>query len=79
MYLCHNRLTQLHSFSFLRLKTEHLVVDFLVENNSVNVVKQTEQMSLREKQRERRENTAGIRKILKEHLYEEKARRKGPR
>lgn len=53
IYLRHNRLTQLHSFSFLRLKTEDLVVDFLIENNSVDVVKQTEQMNLREKQRER--------------------------
>lgn len=47
-YLCQDRLAQLHSFSFLRLKTDDLVVDFLIENNSVNVVKQAEQMSLRD-------------------------------
>lgn len=45
-YLSHDRLTQLHSFSFLRLKTEDLVVDFLIEHDSVDVVKETEQMSL---------------------------------
>lgn len=39
-------MAQIHSFSFLRLKTDDLVVDFLIENNSVHIVKQTEQMSL---------------------------------
>lgn len=52
MYLCHDRLTQVHSFSFLRLKTDDLVVDFLIENNSVNVVEQAEQMSLKETDRD---------------------------
>ncbi len=52
MYLCQDRLAQLHSFSFLRLKTEDLFVDFLIKNDSVNVVEQTEQMSLRDKHKE---------------------------
>lgn len=51
VYLCQDSFFQLHSFSFLRLKTDDLVVDFLIENNSVNVVKQTEQMSLRDREK----------------------------
>lgn len=42
MYLSLNRLTQLHGFSFLRLKTDDLIIDFLVENNSVDVVEEAE-------------------------------------
>ncbi len=53
MYLCQDRLAQLHSFSFLRLKTDDLVVDFLIEDNPVNVVEQAEQMSLRDREIER--------------------------
>lgn len=49
VHLCQDRSAQLHSFSFFRLKTDDLVVDFLVENNSVDVVEQTEQMSLRDR------------------------------
>lgn len=41
-------MTQLHSFSFLRLKTEDLVVNLLAVNDSVDVVEQAEQMSLRD-------------------------------
>lgn len=47
MYLSHDRLTEVHSFSFLRLKTDDLVIEFLVEHNSVNIVEKTEQMSLK--------------------------------
>lgn len=43
-------MAQLHSFSLLRLKADDLVVCFLIENNSVNIVKQTEQMSLRDRE-----------------------------
>lgn len=50
-HLCKDSLAQPHSFSLLRLKTDDLVVDFLVEHDSVNVVKQTEQMSLRDRKR----------------------------
>lgn len=50
-HLSKDSLAQPHSFSLLRLKTDDLVVDFLVEHNSVNVVKQTEQMSLRDRKR----------------------------
>ena len=53
MYLCQDRLAEFHSFSFLRLKMYDLVVDFLIENNSVNIVKQTEQMSLMDGERYR--------------------------
>lgn len=50
-HLCKDSLAQPHSFSLLGLKTDDLVVDFLVEDDSVNVVKQTEQMSLRDRKR----------------------------
>lgn len=46
-YLCQDGVTQLHGFSFLRLKTDNLVVNLLAVNDSVDVVKQAEQMSLR--------------------------------
>ena len=46
MYLSQDGLTQLHSFSFLRLETEHLVVELLTEHDSADVVEQTQEMSL---------------------------------
>lgn len=47
-YLCQDGVTQLHGFSFLRLKPDDLVVNLLVVNDSVDVVEQAEQMSLRD-------------------------------
>lgn len=47
-YLRQDGLTQRHSFSFLRLKSDDLVVNLLAVNDSVDIVEQAEQMSLRD-------------------------------